>query len=1072
MLWGFTMAETTGEATELGSAIARVLLDTRELVKGRVQVQLNLSLVQQAFKATQDAINANNSKISQSVRDSTAATTKALRELEKERNADAANLKKATDAAKKEYDQQTKAATDSFKKQVDTFKNVYGKGIRDEAKKLATDMAVLGKSIGSALNTGIMAAGKVVLGAGLGATIFAGKTAIDFESAFNEVKRFVGGSQEELAKLQVDLRALALDPKVGKSFIELTKIASMGGQLGISNKDIIEFTRQVAYVGQAGDASGEQVATGLAKIMSAMQLPMTELPKLSSAIAQMGKEGASKITEIIDTAQRLAGAAREVGLSAPAVLAFSNTVVSLGQEPEAAGTALSRVFQAINKAVHAGGPELARYAAIARVSVATFKKDFVDDAGHAVLEFVTGLDAIPKKTNEVGKNLDALGFTNERIKNSVRNLAAGHEQLAASLDSAKRAAEGHNVAEDMAAVAAQTTKRQMETLKNQIDDVANSFGEQLLPKLNAFIKQAGTPTIDTLRDLNTYLKNAATSSGSLAWFVNQAKKAITDLGEAIRQTIHAAAQDSGRAGLIAAKIQDANELREFADRLEGPISNLGISPEERERGNALSKKYGFDSGSMRLPGDAAKQARAAGDAAAASYKDDIAAINAAVPTRAIKSAALDRLRTPADRFEQTAEMFGIDGGGDGPGGPPNTGGLKSAKEIKDAAAKAAREAKAAEREKERAAEAAARANEQVDEKALKLTLSDYDLRRHMAEKERNEAVRNGADKVNAQRTYYLEIADIAQKEATAQAKSFNEGWAASLKAFKTYTGQIAKVRKDAAEEAAKMTENQFTYELETGAISTGDALRAIDIKLAKEKKFTDEWMRLQQLRRTVEQMDNRARNSLDAMANMILGGEDREKDIGANKIKKQSDQLDEDAKAAAKARLTPYAQAFNNAFSQMLDTKKIKSLFSEVVQDFRQMVAEMIATAATAQVLKSLFGANTAKNAGFGDALKLGGAIPGLGLAFAGLSLASGLFGGHRARGGPVLPGRSYVVGERGPEMFTPRGAGSISPNGGMGDLHVHFHGATFANNFDVERVSNDIAYHLRQRQRVERTAG
>jgi hypothetical protein len=42
-------------------------------------------------------------------------------------------------------------------------------------------------------------------------------------------------------------------------------------------------------------------------------------------------------------------------------------------------------------------------------------------------------------------------------------------------------------------------------------------------------------------------------------------------------------------------------------------------------------------------------------------------------------------------------------------------------------------------------------------------------------------------------------------------------------------------------------------------------------------------------------------------------------------------------------------------------------------------------------------------------------------------------FGGGRANGGPVSRGTSYLVGERGPEIFTPRSNGSIIPNGAMG---------------------------------------
>lgn len=43
------------------------------------------------------------------------------------------------------------------------------------------------------------------------------------------------------------------------------------------------------------------------------------------------------------------------------------------------------------------------------------------------------------------------------------------------------------------------------------------------------------------------------------------------------------------------------------------------------------------------------------------------------------------------------------------------------------------------------------------------------------------------------------------------------------------------------------------------------------------------------------------------------------------------------------------------------------------------------------------------------------------------------VFGGARAMGGPVSAGKSYLVGERGPELFTPSGSGNIVPNSAMG---------------------------------------
>ncbi len=45
-------------------------------------------------------------------------------------------------------------------------------------------------------------------------------------------------------------------------------------------------------------------------------------------------------------------------------------------------------------------------------------------------------------------------------------------------------------------------------------------------------------------------------------------------------------------------------------------------------------------------------------------------------------------------------------------------------------------------------------------------------------------------------------------------------------------------------------------------------------------------------------------------------------------------------------------------------------------------------------------------------------------------NLFEGLFGGARAEGGPVAPGRAFLVGEEGPELFVPRVCGTHRADG------------------------------------------
>ena len=55
-------------------------------------------------------------------------------------------------------------------------------------------------------------------------------------------------------------------------------------------------------------------------------------------------------------------------------------------------------------------------------------------------------------------------------------------------------------------------------------------------------------------------------------------------------------------------------------------------------------------------------------------------------------------------------------------------------------------------------------------------------------------------------------------------------------------------------------------------------------------------------------------------------------------------------------------------------------------------------------------------------------------------AIRSQQYGGGKAEGGPVSGNKSYIVGEKGPEMFSPAGAGNITPNDKLGQsVNVNF---------------------------------
>jgi hypothetical protein len=99
-----------------------------------------------------------------------------------------------------------------------------------------------------------------------------------------------------------------------------------------------------------------------------------------------------------------------------------------------------------------------------------------------------------------------------------------------------------------------------------------------------------------------------------------------------------------------------------------------------------------------------------------------------------------------------------------------------------------------------------------------------------------------------------------------------------------------------------------------------------------------------------------------------------------------------------------------DAFAKVIDG-------SMKVKDALKQVASQVLSMAANSAIRSLFGGIGGAGGGFFS------------------SLFGGLFGGFRAAGGPVSAGRSYVVGERGPEVFRPSSSGTITSNREVGSM-------------------------------------
>jgi len=132
-----------------------------------------------------------------------------------------------------------------------------------------------------------------------------------------------------------------------------------------------------------------------------------------------------------------------------------------------------------------------------------------------------------------------------------------------------------------------------------------------------------------------------------------------------------------------------------------------------------------------------------------------------------------------------------------------------------------------------------------------------------------------------------------------------------------------------------------------------------------------------------------------------------------------------------------------NLTDAVMGTKTLGQAAISVLNDLKRKLIEVAMEQAVSglgkflgNALGSIFGGGL--GGGLASSAKLGAAATAMTGIPSGADLVKGSFGISsikREKGGPVMAGGSYLVGERGPEMFTPSRSGTIIPNNAMGGV-------------------------------------
>lgn len=336
------------------------------------------------------------------------------------------------------------------------------------------------------------------------------REAKNFESAFANVVKTVEGFDVdafgELNEGAQEFRDSLLDLSTEIPVVadDLAKIASIGGQFGVKNESLLEFTETVAKLGVAVDGiEAETAAAALAQIDNVVDRTKDNFTEFANVLVDLGNKGNSTEADILEFAKRLAGAGAQAGLSGAEIFGLGAAMANVGLNAEAGGTAMSRLLSQMSRAGAEGAEASQKFADFAgRIDTTVssgqaFAALFEKDASRALDLFFSGLSDAAAKGQNLNVILSDLGVNEVRQRDTTLRLAGAQGELAKQFDLARKAAEAGTALNEEARKKFATFDNQLKLFLNSIKLVAIEFGTPLLSSLRSAL-DAMKPVTDQM----------------------------------------------------------------------------------------------------------------------------------------------------------------------------------------------------------------------------------------------------------------------------------------------------------------------------------------------------------------------------------------------------------------------------------------------------------------------------------------------------------------------------------------------------------------------------------------------
>lgn len=312
--------------------------------------------------------------------------------------------------------------------------------------------------------------------------------AMSYQKDFAQVLRVTEDLTNGGVTLRNELKNIATEIPV--AFGELSRIAQVGAQMGIVEKNLESFTETTAKFVAVTGLSVDTASQLFGRLETSFN-PNGEIPdffnKVGASIAYVGAKTVATDPEIASMMNQIGSLGASAGMSAEQTIGLAAALASVRVQPELARGTLTRIFGQINRLASEGAPALENYGNVMvdKLSGAEAKKLWETDPSTFFNKVIEGLNGMSSAQRTAA--MDDLGIKASRDVSALTKLAVGYGVLETSMSAANKGFSEGSALDEMSKPVFDTVVAKLQKFANAWSNLADTIGQNGLGPIGVLV---------------------------------------------------------------------------------------------------------------------------------------------------------------------------------------------------------------------------------------------------------------------------------------------------------------------------------------------------------------------------------------------------------------------------------------------------------------------------------------------------------------------------------------------------------------------------------------------------------